>query len=388
VVVGDPVVALDRGGAKVEEGKVARLLTRRGSGVRQLDRAVAGDIIQLAGLAKPLPTTTIAAPTITRPLYADPIDPPTMAMSFGVNDSPLAGRDGTRLTSGMIADRLLKEAQTNVALQVAPAATVEGMPEAMEVRCRGELQAATLIVTMQREGFELSVSPPVVLFRTNAAGEKEEPYECVLIEVGEEHSGMVIERMAERKAAMTDYAPQGKGGRVRISFRAPSRSLIGFQSQLKTESRGEAQMHRIHDGYGPYMSGLDRKPRAVMVSNASGQVTAYALDGLQARGQLFVSPGHPTYMGHIVGEASRDSSFDMDVNVVRAKKLTNVRASGTDEMIRLTPPKVFSLEEAIVYCGPDELVEVTPAVIRLRKRLLDAGERERRSRAHAKANRA
>lgn len=408
---GDPVHAMDRTGKLMETGKVTKLFARRGGSNIPVDEGVAGDIIQLAGLQLPLPTATVATPSVTRPLYADPIDPPTISMAFGVNDSPLGGREGSKLTSTMIADRLLKEAATNVALQVlagpsssssasAPGgddddvvvpSALAGMSDAVEVRGRGELQLSVLIENMRREGFELSVSPPVVLFKKSAlSGELLEPYEHVVVDVDDEFSGMVIERMAQRKGNLKDFTAIGakNSGKSRLSFTAPSRGLIGFQSEVKTESRGTATIHRVFDAYGEYIKGLERKPRAVLVSNTTGQITAYALDTLQARGTLFIKPGEATYGGHILGECSRDSLFDMEVNPVRAKKLTNVRASGHEDAIRLSPPKVFSLEEAIVYVAPDELVEVTPSTLRLRKRLLDPNEREKASRAFAKSMRA
>lgn len=414
---GDPVHAMDRTGKLVETGKVTKLFARRGGANVPVDVGVAGDIIQLAGLQLPLPTATVCTPAITRPLYADPIDPPTISMAFGVNDSPLGGREGSKLTSTMIADRLLKEAATNVSLQVlagsnssasasAAAAggaggddddevvvpsTLAGMSDAVEVRGRGELQLSVLIENMRREGFELSVSPPVVLFKRSAlSGELLEPYEHVVVDVDDEFTGMVIERMAQRKGNLKDFAAIGakNSGKSRLSFVAPSRGLIGFQSEVKTESRGTATIHRVFDAYGEYIKGLERKPRASLVSNTTGQITAYALDTLQARGTLFCKPGEQTYGGHILGECSRDSLFDMEVNPVRAKKLTNVRANGHEDAIRLSPPRIFSLEEAIVYVAPDELVEVTPATLRLRKRLLDPSEREKASRAFAKSMRA
>jgi len=412
---GDAVVAMDRTGRQLEAGRVTKLFARRGGRNVPLDAAEAGDIVQLAGLQAPLPTATVAAPTVTRPLYADPIDPPTISMAFGVNDSALGGKEGSKLTSSMIADRLAKEAATNVSLQVITSATAAaasaasaeagdadddsgltrtslvGMSDAVEVRGRGELQLAVLIENMRREGFELSVSPPVVLFqRDRASGAMLEPYEHVVVDVDEVYSGMVIERMAQRKGAMREFVPIGgkESGKVRLTFSAPSRGLIGFQSELKTESRGTATLHRVFEEYGTYVRGLERKPRAVMVSNAPGQITAYALDALQARGQLFAAPGQQTYVGHIIGECSRDSMYDMDVNPVKAKKLTNIRAAGKDDAVSLAPPRVFSLEEAIVYVAPDELVEVTPTAVRLRKRVLDPNEREKASRALAKAAKA
>lgn len=381
---GDVVVAMSREGEKMEEAKITRLFARRGASALPLETAMAGDIVQIAGLSKPLPTCTVAAPSVTRPLYADPIDPPTISMCFGVNDSPLAGREGTKLTSSVMQERLAKEAQTNIALELSNAPALPGLADATEIRARGELQLAILIENMRREGFEISVSPPVVLFRKDAEGNDTEPYEHVVIDVDEQYSGGIIQEMALRKGDLKDFINQGKD-KVRLQFLAPSRGLIGFQSDLKTMSRGSATINRIFDSYGPYVKGLDRKPRAVMVSMVAGPITAYALDALQARGFFFVSPSQQTYNGHIIGECSRDSLYDMDVNVVKGKKLTNIRAAGSDDAIRLPPPKIFSLEEAIVYVAPDELVEVTPGTLRLRKRILDPAEREKQSRSLAKS---
>ena len=293
VKVGDAIVSISREGERREEGKVLRLFSRRGLAAIPLQAAEAGDIVQLAGLQTPIPTSTVAAAPVTRPLFADPIDPPTISMSFSVNDSPLAGKEGTQLTSTMISERLAKEAAGNVALQMLAGVPQHGMPDATEVRGRGELQLAVLIETMRREGFELSVSPPAVLFRKDeATGKREEPYEEVVVDVDNEFSGIVIEKMALRKGNMREFAQAG-AGKVRLNFLCPSRGLIGFQSEIKTDSRGTAVMHRRFEAYGEYIPGLERKPRGVMCANCSGSVTAYALDSLQVRGQLFVSQVHP-----------------------------------------------------------------------------------------------
>jgi GTP-binding protein len=383
IKAGDAIVALDRTGKKLEEGKAMKLFTRRGNMQVPLEAASGGDIIMISGLSSPIPTCTVSSPAAIKPLFCDPLDPPTLSMYFGVNDSPLGGREGTSLTANVIHERIRKEVETNIALSVEQAPNLPGLADAVEVRGRGELQMAILIENMRREGFELSVSPPSVLFQKDAEGNKTEPYELVIVDIDDTLSGMVIERMAQRNAKLDEYTNLGPG-KSRLSFRAPSRGLIGFQSELKTESRGTATIHRVFDTYGPYVKDLDRKPKAAMVSNSPGQITAYALDSLQARGQLFVKPGDQTYIGHIVGECSRESNYDLDVNPVRAKKLTNMRASGTDEAVRLPPPKIFSLEEAIVYVSPDELVEITPSSIRLRKRILDQNTREKLSRELAK----
>ena len=383
VKLGDAIVSLSREGERREEGKVLRLFSRRGLAAIPLQSAEAGDIVQVAGLQTPIPTSTVASLPVTRPLFADPIDPPTISMSFSVNDSPLAGKEGTQLTSTMISERLAKEAAGNVALQMLAGVPQQGMPDATEVRGRGELQLAVLIETMRREGFELSVSPPAVLFRRDAeSGKRQEPYEEVVVDVDNEYTGIVIEKMALRKGNLREFAQAG-AGKARLNFLTPSRGLIGFQSEIKTDSRGTAVMHRRFEEYGEYIPGLERKPRGVMCANCSGVITSYALDSLQVRGQLFVAPGDATYMGMIIGECSKDDK-DMDVNPVRAKKLTNIRSAGNDEQVRLSPPRLFSLEEAIVFVAPDELVEVTPTKLRLRKRVLDIDNRARFARDYAK----
>lgn len=387
VKIGDPIIHISREGEKLEEGKVVKLFSRRGLQAVPLQSAEAGDIVQLAGLQTPIPTSTVAAAggVVTRPLFADPIDPPTISMSFSVNDSPLAGREGTQLTGALIAERLAKEAAGNIALQISQAVPQPGMPEATEVRARGELQLSILIETMRREGFELSVSPPAVLFRKDPeTGKTQEPYEEVVVDVDADYAGIVIDKMATRKGEMLEYTDTGSG-KMRLKFIAPSRGLIGFQFEVKTDTRGTAVVHRRFEKYGEYVPGLERKPRGVLCANTSGIMTNYALDCLQVRGTLFVSPGEETYMGMIVGESNKEDR-DVDVNPVRAKKLTNIRTTEKEDKMRLTPPRVFSLEEAIVYVAPDELVEITPTSVRLRKRILDMDERFRFNRTIEKAS--
>jgi len=413
VRVGDALVALSREGAPQEAAKVSKLFRRRGMESVPVPSAAAGEIVELAGFAVPTPTSTLAAAPpaaggggggggvgagsaaaaaaaagTLRPLYAEPLDPPTISMAFSVNDSPLAAKGpqpGTQLTSSVIAARLHREAAANIALEVVAGGSGGGGGggEALEVRGRGELQLAVLIETMRREGFELSVSPPTVLFRTSPGGERQEPYESVIVDVDEAFSGVVIEKLALRKATMTNFGA-APGGKARIEFTGPSRGLIGVQSELKSETRGTAVLNRRFSEYGAYVPGLERKPRGVLVSTSAGATTGFALAALEARGVLFVTPGEETYSGAIVGENSKEPR-DMEVNPVKAKKLTNIRSAGAEELVRLSPPRLFSLEEAIVYVAPDELVEVTPTAIRMRKRLLDASERERAARSYSKS---
>lgn len=322
VRLGDPVVALDREGKKTEEGKVAKLFARRGMAQLPVTEAVAGDIIELAGLSTPIPTFTIASATAgaggaaIRPLYADPIDPPTISMSFSINDSPLGGREGTMLTSSLVATRLHREAASNVALQIEPGVASEGQTDAIEVKGRGELQLAILIEEMRRDGFELSVSPPSVLFRKAVDGSREEPYEHVVVDVEDEYSGMCIEKMALRKGQLKEFAQIG-AGKTRLEFSAPSRGLIGLLTELKTDTRGSAILHRQFDSYGPYLLELERKPRGVMVSNGTGTITAYALSSLEPRGTLFVQPGDQSYTGHIVGKYAMRGCWCMGECIVR-----------------------------------------------------------------------
>lgn len=383
VAVGDSIVALSREGKRLEESRVVKLFARDGLDQVTLDSAVAGDIVQLAGLATARPSDTVVSPGVTQPLPADPIDPPTISMTFAVNDSPLAGREGKYLTSAQIAKRLEREAETNVSIVVTQAASEEGMPDAMEVRGRGELQLAILVESMRREGFELSVSPPrVVLRREDGSDQVLEPWEQVVIDVEEEYAGSIIDSMAQRKGQMQDFVQQGN--RSRLTFLAPSRGLIGAEFAFKTETRGTALIYRSFARYDSYEPALNQSSRGALISSVRGVATAYTLANLEPRGVLFVSPQDEVYEGMIVGEHARGS--DLEVNPTKEKKLTNMRASGTDEAIRLTPPTVRPLEEAITYVNADELVEVTPGKLRLRKRVLDGVLRKQMRRKSAKGD--
>jgi GTP-binding protein len=369
------VKSLSRDGKVLEQGRLSKLLSFRGLERVPIESAVAGDIIAVAGLAETTVADTICAPEVTEPLPSTPIDPPTLAMTFSVNDSPLAGREGSKVTSRMIAERLMREAEGNIAIEVRETAD----KDALEVAGRGELQLGVLIETMRREGYELSISRPRVLYQTEN-GQRLEPIEEVQIDVDEEFSGIVVEKMSLRKAEMTDMRPSG-GGKTRVTFLAPARGLIGYQGEFMTDTRGTGLMSRLFHGYVPYKGPIEGRRNGVLISNSGGAAVAYALWNLEDRGPMFVVPGAAVYEGMIIGEHTRDN--DLEVNPLKAKQLTNIRTTSKDEAVRLTPPRLMSLEQAIAYIQDDELVEVTPKSIRLRKKLLDPNERKRASRSVA-----
>jgi GTP-binding protein len=367
------VKVLGRDGKLIENGRVTKVLAFRGLERQPVEEAEAGDIVALAGLPNATVAMTICDPSVEAPLPAQPIDPPTLSMTFRVNDSPLAGTEGSKVTGRMIRDRLLREAEGNVALRVRES----DEKDSMEVAGRGELQLGILIETMRREGFELSVSRPRVLLRKDENGELEEPIEEVVIDVDEEHSGVVVQKMSERKAEMTELKPSG-GGRVRLVFHAPTRGLIGYQGELLTDSRGTAIMNRLFHAYAPYKGAIQGRRNGVLISNDKGEAVAYALWNLEDRGPMMIEPGWKVYTGMIVGEHTRDN--DLIVNVLKGKQLTNIRTTSKDEAIRLTPPIRMTLEKALAYIQDDELVEVTPKSIRLRKKLLDENDRKKAER--------
>src|SRR3546814_609897 len=370
-----PIHALDRDGKIVETGRATKIMAFRGLDRVPVESAKAGDIISLAGLTVATVANTIADVSVSEPIYAQPIDPPTLSMRFAVNDSPMAGREGSKVTSRMIRDRLMREAESNVAIRV----TESDDKDSFEVAGRGELQLGVLIETMRREGFELGISRPRVLFRDGESG-REEPYETVVIDVDDEHSGTVVEKMQIRKAELTDMRPSG-GGKTRITFSAPSRGLIGYHGEFLSDTRGTGIMNRLFEKYGPYKGNIEGRQNGVLISNGTGEAVGYALNALEDRGILFVSPGEPIYEGMIIGENAKPD--DLEVNPMKSKQLTNFRASGKDDAIRLTPPKRMALEQAIAYIDDDEMVEVTPKSIRLRKRYLDPNERKKANRAKA-----
>ena len=371
-----PIHALDRDGKIVETGRATKIMSFRGLERVPVESAKAGDIISLAGLAVATVANTIADPQVSEPIHAQPIDPPTLSMRFAVNDSPMAGREGDKVTSRMIRDRLMREAESNVAIRV----TESEDKDSFEVAGRGELQLGVLIETMRREGFELGISRPRVLFREGEGGGREEPYETVVIDVDDEHSGTVVEKMQLRKAELTDMRPSG-GGKTRITFSAPSRGLIGYHGEFLSDTRGTGIMNRLFEKYGPYKGVIAGRQNGVLISNGTGEAVGYALNALEERGVLFVSPQDKIYEGMLIGENAKPD--DLEVNPMKSKQLTNFRSTGKDDAIRLTPPRVMTLEQAIAYIDDDEMVEVTPKSIRLRKRYLDPNERKRASRAKA-----
>ena len=369
-----PVRVLNGDGQVVETGRINKLLAFRGLERIAIDQAEAGDIIALAGLEKATVAETVAAPEVTEALPGQPIDPPTLAMTFSINDSPLAGREGTKLTSRMLRDRLMKEAEGNVAIRVTETAD----KDAFEVAGRGELQLGVIIETMRREGFELSISRPRVLYQTDAEGNRLEPIEEIQIDVDDEFVGTVVESMNSRKSEMQDMRPSG-GGKTRIIFLTPSRGLIGYHGQFLTETRGTGIMSRVFHAYGLFRGPIEGRRNGVLICNGSGEAVAYSLNTIEERGILFLDPGTQVYEGMIIGENSREN--DLVVNPLKGKQLSNVRASGKDEAIRLTPPKIMTLEQAIAYIQDDERVEVTPKNIRIRKAVLDPNDRKRAERA-------
>ena len=367
------VKGLSRDGSIIEQFRISKILAFRGVERIGVESAEAGDIVAITGMTKSTVADAICVPEVSTPLKAQPIDPPTLAMTFSINDSPLAGKEGDKVTSRVIGTRLMREAEGNVSFRIRQ--TDEA--DAFEVAGRGELQLGVLIETMRREGFELSISRPRVLFKTDDNGQRLEPMEEVVVDVDDEFSGVVVEKMSLRKAEMTSMRPSG-AGKTRIVFHAPSRGLIGYHGEFLTDTRGTGLMNRVFAGYAPYRGPIEGRRNGVLISNGQGDSVAYALWNLEDRGPLFIEAGVKIYEGMIIGEHSRGN--DLEVNALKGKQLTNIRASGKDEAVRLTTPRRMSLEQAIAYIEDDELVEVTPKNIRLRKRLLDPNERKKASR--------
>ena len=374
LTVGETLKALSRTGERIEQFRVSKILAFRGLSQQPIEVAEAGDIVTIAGMTKATVADTLCAPEVEVPLPAQPIDPPTISVTFGINDSPLAGRDGTKVQSRVIRERLYREAESNVAIKI------EDTPggDAFVVSGRGELQMGVLIENMRREGFELSISRPRVIFR-DIDGVRHEPIEEVIIDVDDEFTGAVIDKLTgERKGDLVEMKPAGVG-KTRIVAHVPSRGLIGYHGQFLTDTRGTGVLNRIFHDWAPYKGPIQGRRQGVLISMENGVSVAYALWNLEERGRLFIGAQEAVYEGMIIGEHSRDN--DLEVNPLKGKKLTNIRASGSDEAVRLTPPVRMSLEAAIAYIDDDELVEVTPKIVRLRKRWLDPHERKRQSRS-------
>ncbi len=371
--VNAPVKAISADGKVIEQSRLTKLLAFRGLERKPIDEAIAGDIVAVAGLTEANVADTLAAPEVTKAIPAQPIDPPTLAMTFSINDSPLAGREGDKVTSRLIRARLLRESEGNVAIRVRE--TDE--KDAFEVAGRGELQLGVLIETMRREGFELSISRPRVVYRESEAGQRLEPIEEVVVDVDEEFAGVVVEKISQRKGELKDLRPSG-GGKQRLTFHAPSRGLIGYHGEFLTDTRGSGIMNRVFHDYQPYKGPIPSRRVGVLIAIGRGAAVPYALWNLEERGQLFITSGADVYDGMIIGEHSREN--DLEVNPLKAKQLTNIRAAGKDDAVKLSPPRKMSLEQSLAYIADDELVEVTPKTIRLRKRTLDTHQRKKESR--------
>jgi GTP-binding protein len=368
------IKAMRRDGSLIETTRVTKVLAFRGLERTAVELAEAGDIVAIAGVTDATVADTLCDPAVDQPLYAQPIDPPTLAMNFRINDGPFAGQEGDKVQSRVIRDRLMKEIERNVAIRVRENAD----KDSFEVAGRGELQLGILIENMRREGFELTVSRPQVVTRIDEeTGQRLEPIEEVIIDVDEAHSGVVVQKLSERKGELREMRPSG-GGRTRLVFHVPTRGLIGYQGELLTDTRGTAVMNRLFNAYAPFKGEIAGRRNGVLISNAMGEATAYSLFYLQERGSMMIDPQTRVYEGMLVGEHSREN--DLVVNIVQGKKLTNVRASGKDEALTLTPPMRMTLERAMSYIQDDELVEITPQTIRLRKRWLDPNMRKRMER--------
>lgn len=373
------VKALARDGKLIENGRISKVMAFRGLERQSIEVGEAGDIVSIAGLQKATVADTICAPSVTKSIEAQPIDPPTLSMTFRVNDSPLAGTEGDKVQSRVIRARLLSEAEGNVALKVEEATD----SDAFIVSGRGELLLSILIENMRREGFELGIGRPQVVMQKDETGAVTEPIEEVIIDVDDEFSGVVVQKMQERKGEMIEMRPSG-GGRTRLVFYAPTRGLIGYQSELLSDTRGTAIFNRIFHEYAPHKGPIASRNTGVLLSNGNGEAVAYALWQLEDRGPMMIAPGTKVYEGMIVGEHTRGN--DLDINVLKGKQLTNIRSSGKDDAIKLTTPMKLSLEAALSYIADDELVEVTPKSIRLRKILLDPNDRKKAERAAKKAS--
>jgi len=373
VKAGDPINSLGRDGKIVEKGRISKVLAFRGLERTPVDIAEAGDIVAIAGLETSTVADTLVNPSVTVPLPSKPIDPPTLSVTFRINDGPLAGREGDKVQSRVIRERLKREAEGNVAIKI-----TEGEDnDSFDVAGRGELQLAVLIENMRREGFELTIGRPKVVFREEN-GERLEPIEEVIIDVDDEHTGVIVQKLTERKGELVDMRPSGIG-RQRMRFYVPTRSLIGYQPELLSDTRGTAIFNRLFHDYQPYKGNLPGRRTGVLISNGTGTAVPFALWNLEDRGSIMIDPGDEIYEGMIVGEHSREN--DLEVNALKGKQLTNIRTTSKDEAVRLTPPKRLTLEQSLGYIADDEYVEVTPKSIRLRKMWLDPNDRKKMMRA-------
>ncbi len=371
--------ALSRDGKKIEQARVTKVLAFRGLKRQPVDEALPGDIVAIAGFSQASVSDTLCDLTVTEALPAQPIDPPTLSVTISANDSPLAGREGSKVQSRVIRERLLRQAEGDVAISVSETAD----SDAFEVAGRGELQLGVLIENMRREDFEVAVSRPRVVTRTDDDGTLLEPIEEVVIDVDDDYSGVVIEKLSQRKAELVEMKPAG-AGKTRLTMHAPARSLIGYHGDFLTDTRGTGVMNRSYLEHAPHKGAIEGRRNGVLISNGDGAAVPFAIWNLEERGVMFISPGDKVYEGMIVGENAKPN--DLDVNPLKAKQLTNIRAAGKDEAVRLTPPKRLTLEQAISYIDDDELVEVTPKSIRLRKIALKPHLRKRRAKAENQAD--
>lgn len=369
VKIGDSIQVINRESKKLESGRVTKMFVTRGVVKSEITSATAGDIITIAGVNAYV-SDTIAADSVTEPIPSPQLDPPTISMTFGVNDAPTAGKEGKYLTSSHIKQRLERECENNVAISISPSAS----SEAFDVHGRGELQLAILIEEMRREGFEMSVSAPQVIFQTDPeTKQKLEPIEEVTIDVDSDFSGTVIDKLSTRGGEIVEFKEMHD--KVRLQFKIPSRCLMGYRSEIKTDTRGSGILNSIFHGYLPYQGSATPPAKGKLIASSGGVCTAYALNSLEDRGEMFVKPGDDVYEGMIVGEHSRPT--DIEINPTKEKKLTNMRAAGTDENIKLSPIRQMSLEDVVTYIGDDEMIDVSPTRIRMRKRELTANGRKR-----------
>ena len=367
--VNDTVKAINLDGEQIESGRLTKLFKFEGTERTAVEEVQTGDIICIAGLAKASVADTICNPDVVTPIASTPIDPPTMSITITVNDSPLSGLEGKKVTSTVIRERLLAEAETNVAISFAE----NDKKDAFEIGGRGELQLGVLVETMRREGYELTVSRPHVVYKIDKNDKKLEPIEEVIIAVDDGYASTVIDSMNKRKAEMIDM--RNSSGKTRLIFKAPSRALIGYQSRFLTDTRGTGVINRLFDSYGPYKGDISTRRNGALISTQTGTAVAYAIFNLQDRGVMFIDPQTKVYQGMIVGEHNRPN--DLEINILKGKQLTNVRASGTDEAVKLVTPRKMSLEQMMSYINDDEVLEVTPENLRLRKQFLDPHQRKK-----------